>query len=109
MEDMKAANDRISVTDWQVCYNSGDGVIAVSCTITSSDEEISGVGLMLNTGTGLTVSSTYFQFGNSHQVIPALNVSKGTFNVGDTVYVVVSGMANDEHFFFEEKMKIVNC
>ena len=104
------AEDAISVSQWNACYNSGDGVIALTCVVNSTSTNISGVGLMLNSDEGATLASTYVELsGNSESVSPALNLPLGKLNVGDTVYGVVSGEANGQHFFFEEKLTIVNC
>ena len=103
-------SDSVRVSEWNACYNSGDGVIALTCVVTSSSADISGVGLMLNTGAGATLASTYFELStNSESVTPALNLPLGSLSVGATVHGVVSGEANGQHFFFEEKLTIVNC
>jgi hypothetical protein len=100
----------VRVSEWNACYNSGDGVIALTCVVTSSSADISGVGLMLNSGAGATLASSYFALStNSESVTPALNLPLGSLNVGATVYGVASGEANGKHFFFEEKLTIVNC
>ena len=103
-------SDSVRVSEWNACYNSGDEVIALTCVVTSSSADISGVGLMLNTGAGATLASTYFDLStNSESVTPALNLPLGSLTVGATVHGVVSGEANGQHFFFEEKLTIVNC
>jgi hypothetical protein len=100
----------VRISEWNACYNSGDAVIALTCVVTSSSADISAVGLMLNSGAGATLASTYFEMStNSDSVTPALNLPLGSLSVGATVYGVVSGEANGQHFFFEEKLTIVNC
>ena len=94
------ANDSVVVTSWNACYNSGEGVISLSCTVTSSDSSavISGVGLMLNDSRGITLTSTYAELSNDcESVTPALNIPPGGLKVGDTVRGVVSGEARGQH------------
>ena len=106
------ANELVAVTGWNACYNSGEGVIALSCTITTSDSlpGISGVGLMLNNSKGSTLASTYAELSNEcESVTPALNLPPGGLKVGDTVWGVVSGEARGQHYFFEEELVIETC
>ena len=105
-------NQSVAVTDWNACYNSGDNVIALSCTVATSDSStgISGVGLILNNSEGSTLASTYVELSNGcASVTPALNLPPGSLKVGDTVWGVVSGEASDQHYFFEEKLIIGTC
>jgi hypothetical protein len=102
----------VRVTAWNACYNSGDGVIALSCTVSvnNSDSGISGVGLMLNTSEGVTLASGYTDLSNNNEsVTPALNLPPGDLKVGDAVWGVVSGEADGQHYFFEQELTIVNC
>ena len=111
-EKMGTANESVVVTDWNACYNSGEGVIALSCTVATKDASaaISGVGLILNDSKGSTLASTYTELSNpSKSVSPALNLPPGALNVGDTVGAVVSGEVNDQHYFFERELLIGNC
>jgi hypothetical protein len=104
-----SATSNVSVSQWNACYNSGDGVIALTCVVTSSSSDISGVGLMLNNSKGEILASSYFEFSNSETVTVALNLPMGNLDVGDSVFGVASGQANGHHFFFEEHLTIVNC
>ena len=106
------ANDSVVVTSWNACYNSGEVVMSLSCTVTSSDSSaaISGVGLMLNDSRGITLTSTYAELSNDcESVTPALNIPPGGLKVGDTVRGVVSGEARGQHYFFEEELVIGTC
>ena len=105
----KPATSNVSVSKWKACYNSGDGVIALTCVVSSSGPDISGVGLMLNTSEGEILISSYFEFSDSETVTPALNLPMGNLKVGDSVNAVASGEANGQHFFFEESLTIVDC
>jgi len=113
MADNKGgANESILVTDWSACYNSGEGVIALSCTVTTSDASaaISGVGLMLNTSHGSTLASCYVELSNNcESVTPALNLPPGGLNVGDMVSGVVYGEAQGLHYYFDQKLVIETC
>ena len=106
------ANESVAVTDWNACYNSGDGMISLSCTVTTSDSSaaISGVGLILNNSQGSTLVSSYAELSNGcESVTPALNIQPGGLKVGDTVWGVVSGEAQGHHYFFEQKLVIGTC
>jgi hypothetical protein len=106
------ANELVTVTNWTACYNSGDNVIALSCTVTTCDGSatISGVGLILNTSEGTTLASFYTDSsGGSETVNPALNLPPGGLNVGDKVWGVVSGECQEQHYFFEEQLTITKC
>jgi hypothetical protein len=106
------ANESVAVTDWNACYNSGEGVISLSCTVTTkgSSAAISGVGLILNNSQGSTLASSYTELSNNCQsVTPALNLPPGGLKVGDTVWGVVSGEVHDQHYFFEQKLVIETC
>ena len=101
---------QVRVTAWNVCYNSGDGIIALSCTVSSNSGGISGVGLMLNNSKGLTLASSYNELSNGiESATPALNLLPGALKVGDAVMGVVSGEGNGEHYFFEQELTIENC
>jgi hypothetical protein len=111
-QKMGAANDSIVVTEWNACYNSGEGVIALSCTVATKDSvaAISGVGLILNDSKGSTLASSYSELSNpSQSITPALNLPPSGLKVGDTVSAVVSGEVNDQHYFFEQELVIGNC
>ncbi|MFN2578366.1 MAG: hypothetical protein ABR607_11825 [Pyrinomonadaceae bacterium] len=98
------------ISQWNACYNSGEAVIALTCVVTSSGADISAVGLMLNTAAGATLASSYVELStNSESVTPSLNLPSGNLDVGATVHGVVSGEANGQHFFFDEKLTIENC
>jgi len=106
------ANESVAVTGWNACYNSGEGVISLSCTVTTSDSSaaISGVGLMLNNSQGSTLASTYAELSNyCESVTPALNLPPGGLKVGDMVLGVVSGEAQGQHYFFEQELVIGTC
>ena len=105
-------NELVKVTNWTACYNSGENIIALSCTVATSDASasISGVGLMLNTSNGATLASSYTGLsGGSETVNPALNLPPGGLKVGGTVWGVVSGECQGQHYFFEEKLTITTC
>jgi hypothetical protein len=107
-----SSKEMVTVRDWQACYNKGDNVIALSCTVStvSSDAAISGVGLMLNNSAGATLASTYTELSNgSASVTPSINLPPGSLAVGDTVVGVVSGEVQGQHYFFEQKLTISNC
>ena len=101
----------VNVTAWNACYNEGDGIISLSCTVSANGGGgISGVGLMLNNSAGVTLASSYNELSNSCQsVTPALNLPPGNLNVGDHVTGVVSGEADGQHYFFEQELTIENC
>ena len=111
MDSAAASNTPIvEVSSWNACYNSGDGIISLSCTVTANDHGISGVGLLLNNSAGMTLASTYVELdGECPSVTPAINIPPGALKVGDHVSGVVSGEANGHHYFFEEKLTIENC
>ena len=100
----------VEVSSWNACYNSGDGIIALSCTVTANGQGISGVGLMLNNRAGETLASTYVELdGDCASVTPAINLPPGGLKVGERVTGVVSGQAAGQHYFFEETLTIGNC
>jgi hypothetical protein len=101
----------IAVSDWQACYNSGDDLIALSCTVSTVDENatISGAGLILNNHQGKTVGSFYAEFDGSKSVTLALNIPPGDISVGNSIMGVVSGEAGDQHYFVEQNLTITNC
>ena len=105
-------NELVKVTDWTACYNRGDNIIVLSCTVATSDASatISGVGLLLNTSNGATLASFYTGLsGGSETVSPALNLPPGGLRIGDTVWGVVSGECQGQHYFFEEELTISTC
>ena len=111
-EKTGGANESVLVTDWSACYNSGEGVISLSCKVTTSDASpaISGVGIMLNNSRGSTLASTYTDLSNDcESVTPALNIPPGGLKVGDIVMGVVSGEVQGQHYFFEKKLVIETC
>lgn len=111
-DKMGGANNSVAVTGWKACYNSGEGVISLSCTVTTNDSSpaISGVGLILNNSQGSTLASTYAELSNPcESVTPALNLPPGGLKVGDIVWGVVSGEVQDQHYFFEQKLVIETC
>jgi hypothetical protein len=111
-ENTGNGNESIAVTGWNACYNSGEDVISLSCTVATQDSSaaISGVGLMLNTSVGATLASTYADLSNPcESAAPALNLPPGGLKVGDTVWGVVSGEVHDQHYFFEQELVIGEC
>jgi len=111
-EKTGGANESVVVTDWNACYNNGDAMLSLSCTITTNDSSaaISGVGLILNNSKGVTLVSIYTELSNEcESVTPALNLPPGGLKVGDTVWGVVSGEVNGQHYFFEEELVIGAC
>jgi hypothetical protein len=109
------ANDRntgVTVTSWNACYESGDDVIVLACTATTTDSSasITSVGLILNNSAGTTLASTYTELSNgSESATPALNLPPGGLQVGDTVMGVLTGEAGGQHFFFEQELVIGTC
>lgn len=107
-----SGSDGVTVSDWNACYNSGENIIALSCTVKTVDSNaaISGVGLILNDSKGTTLVSIYTGMsGASEAVYPALNLPPGTLSVGDPVLAVVQGECDGQHFFFEQELTISNC
>ena len=105
-------NELVTVTNWRACYDSEDNIIALSCKVATYDSSatISGVGLMLNTSDGKTLASFYTESSSgSTTVNPALNLPPGGLKVRNTVWGVVSGECQGEHYFFEEKLTITAC
>jgi len=108
----KSISESITVTDWKACYNSGDDVIALSCTVATNDSSpaISSVGLMLNNSAGKILASSYAEFSShSQSASPSLNLPPTGLKVGDVVVGVVSGEAEGQHYFFEQELVIENC
>jgi hypothetical protein len=102
----------VTVSDWNACYNSGDNIIALSCTVTTADASatISGVGLILNDSGGRTLASFYTGSAEgSSAVYPALNLPPENLTVGNEVSAVVQGECGGQHFFFEQDLTIKNC
>ena len=105
-------SDIVKVSDWNVCFNSNDNIIALSCTITTIDSSatITGVGLILNDGRGNTLASSYVgSSGGSETASPALNLPPGNLKVGDSVAAVATGECGGHHFFFEQELTIGDC
>jgi hypothetical protein len=108
----KQAKDLVSVSDWNACYNSGDNMLVLSCTVTTSDSSptIEGVGLILNTAQGATLASLYTELsGGVESASPALNLAPGNLAVGASIEAVVSGEVNGQHYFFEQRLSIGEC
>ena len=102
----------VRVSDWKACYNEGDNVLALSCTVTTLDSKaaISGVGLILNNSAGVTLASTYTECSSGSQsVSPSINLPPGDLGVGGNVWGVVSGEVQDQHYFFEQELTISKC
>src|SRR5436305_1861946 len=111
MDTATAANKSpVTVSDWSACYNSGEGVIVLSCTVRANSGAISGVGLILNTGGGVTLASSHVELsGNCQSASPGINLPPGNLKVGDSVTGVLDGEANGQHFFIEQELTIGNC
>ena len=102
----------VTVSDWNACFNESDGMIVLSCTITTDDgsDIITGAGLILNTSAGGTIATCYAECSpGSSSVSPALNILPGGLTVGDTVLAAATGEAGGEHFFFEENLSVGSC
>src|SRR4051812_16937781 len=92
-----------NVSAWSACLNNADGMIVASCTVAGDD--ISGVGLIVNTGAGQTIASCYTELsGGCMSASPSLNLAPNGLGEGDTVLLAASGEADGQHFFFEEKV-----
>ena len=101
----------VTVSTWQACYNSGEGVLALSCTVTAVEPgaTISGAGLILNNGAGETLGTAYAEFAGSESVNLALNLSPGNIKVGDSVTGVVDGEVRGQHYFIEQGLTVGSC
>lgn len=102
----------VTVSDWNACYNSGDNIIVVSCTVSSADgsASITGVGLLVNDSEGCTLSSFYNSSSSgSETVYPAFNLSPGQLSVGQVVWGVVQGECGGRHFLIEQELTISVC
>jgi len=102
----------VSISNWNACYNSNDGILALSCRVTADEGEatISGVGLILNDAGGKTIASMYVELAeNSSLASPALNLPANGLAVGDTVLAAATGEAGGKHYFFEQRLTIENC
>ena len=102
----------VTITDWLVCINNNDGILAVSCTVNTVDssEGITGVGLILNTSGGKTVASAYVGMsGGSKTATPGINMPAAGFAEGESVSVVAQGECNGKHFFAEKDVIIGEC
>lgn len=108
-------NEIVTVTDWVACYNSGENVIALSCTVSSAVSSppmasITGVGLIINDADGNTLGSFYTSLSSGNEsVYPAFNLPPGKLKVGDGIMGVVQGECDGKHFFFEEELTIGKC
>jgi hypothetical protein len=101
----------VTVSNWQACYNDGEGVIVLSCTVTTRDSSvgISGAGLILNNGAGATLGSCYTEFAGSESVNLGLNLPPGGMKVGDSVTGAVDGEVLGQHFFVEQQLTVGSC
>ena len=102
----------VKVSEWAACLNTNDNNIVLSCTVTASDESanITGVGLILNTGEGTTLCTCYTTLtSGSASAYPSLNMPAGDLAVGSTVNAVVQGECDGNHFFFEEDLTVTKC
>ncbi len=108
--DKSSSHPDVQVSSWNACLNSADGIISLSCAVTSNGGGISAVGLILNSSVGETIASSYVEFSSDCQsVTPAINLPQGALKVGDTVNGVVSGQSNSRHFFFQKALTIGDC
>ena len=102
----------VSVSNWNACFNSNDNILTLSCRITAEEgkETMSAVGLILNDGDGKTIASMYVELAENNSLAsPALNVPGDGLAVGGQVVAAVSGEADGQHFFFEQRLTIENC
>jgi hypothetical protein len=102
----------VTVSDWNACFNSGENIIALSCSITSVDASpsITGVGIILNDIQGATLATCYTNLsGGVETVSPALNLLPGHLGVGDAVSAVAQGEYEGQHFFYEQHLTIGKC
>jgi hypothetical protein len=101
----------VTVSNWQACYNSGDGVLVLSCTVTTRDSSagISGAGLILNNSAGATLGTSYTEFAGSESVNLALNLQPSGTGVGDSVMGVVTGEVQGQHYFIEQQLTVGSC
>ena len=107
-----SGRELVTISAWKACYDGEDNVIALSCTVTTDDSSasITGVGLILNNSGGMTLASSYTESsGGSESVNPSLNLPPGGLGVGDTVWGVVSGEVQGQHYFFEQQLTITKC
>ena len=108
----KNSVDLVTVSDWDACYNSGDNMLVLSCTVTTTDSSptIKGVGLILNSGGGATLASIYTELsGGVESASPAINLAPGNLAVGDSIEGVVSGEVGGQHYFFKQALTIGKC
>ena len=102
----------VKVSEWVACLNINDNNIVLSCTVTTSDESasITGVGLILNTGAGITLCTCYTTLtSGSASANPSINMPAGDLAEGSTVNAVAQGECDGKHFFFEEELTITRC
>ena len=99
---MASEGGLVTVSNWNACYNSGEDIISLSCTVTAinSSATISGGGLILSNSQGKTLCSSYNEFSGTESANLALNLPSNGLGVGDTVSGVVSGEVGKEHYFF---------
>lgn len=110
--EREGADEIVSVSDWNACYNSGDEIIVLSCTVRAArgGATITGVGLILNSAEGMTRASSYVELsGGCESLSPSLNLPPQGLAIGHTVSAVLSGEAQGEHFFFQQELTIGNC
>ena len=102
----------VKVSEWVACFNTNDDNIVLSCTVTTSDESasITGVGLILNTGAGKILATSYTTLtSGSASAYPSINLPSGDLGLGETVNAVAQGECDGQHFFFEEELTITKC
>jgi len=98
----------VKVSSWSACYNDGDGIIALSCTVMGKG--ITGVGLILNDAGGATLASTYVELsGGTPSASPSVDLPPGKLKVGDKIMAAVTGQANGQHYFVEQILMIGKC
>jgi hypothetical protein len=98
----------VEVSSWNACYNDGDGIISLSCTV--SGEGITGVGLIINTAGGETLASAYVELsGGTGSASPSIDLPPGKLQLGDQILAAVSGQANGQHYFVEKTITIEKC
>jgi hypothetical protein len=105
-------SSNVTASDWNACFNESDGMLVLSCTLTTDDgsDHITGAGLVLNTSAGETIASCYTNCsGGSSSVATSLNALPSGIAVGDSVLAAATGEANGEHFFLEEHLAVGSC
>ena len=100
----------IEVSCWRACYNDADGIIALSCTVTTTGKGITGVGLILNDAGGDTLSSTYVELSEgTGSASPSIDLPTGKLKVGGEILAAVTGQANGQHYFVEKTITVEKC